>query len=497
MADQADSWVAISGAFEGPRGNAQQPTSLQITAEQAAQLLGVGRSTAYELVRNGDLEFIRRRRRVVVLLTHLAERQGVDRKLCWFDRADRSPAGCRAGTPTGAPQGNLSMCARWNCRFAVILGSTRPAFEYAAGYLCTGSRGGQGPRIQTGDAFARCPRSGLVGRRTLTPDLSRLGRCCHTPSLSSAQDPALGGAVVRKMTPAQYNAWARQENAKRKRAVDAHNAEVRRVNARNERAVADHNRRVAAHNKQVVADYNRRARAHNDRLRREIAKLNATTSIRHATYRQSVTTLRASFGQLEEAADNASWSGAEDLLDLSESETANSVAALNALLTDAESDPVKDEEVAALRSTVITGELGALSHDLDARWRGALFSLHPDNPDASRHFCTSARELLGSLLEAVAPDAEVLAVDPHCERTPQGSISRRAHVRHCLNRRGGHDPVLEEFIEADLDNILSLFAEFNSGTHGVAGRFDMTGLTAIKVRVEGAIQFVSRIAAAA
>lgn len=303
--------------------------------------------------------------------------------------------------------------------------------------------------------------------------------------------------MVRKMTPAQYNAWARQENAKRKRAVDAHNAEVRRVNARNERAVADHNRRVAAHNKRVVTDYNRRARAHNDRLRREIARLNATTSSRHPTYQQSVTTLRNSFGRLARAADDASWNGDEDLLDLSESETANSVAALNALLSDTESDPVKDEEVAQLRSTVIAGELSALSHDLDARWRGALFSLHPDNPDASRHFCTSARELLGSLLEAVAPDDEVLAADPLCDLTPQRSISRRARVRHCLNRRGGNDPALEEFIEADLDNILSLFAEFNSGTHGVAGRFDMSGLTAIKVRVEGAIQFVSRIAAAA
>jgi hypothetical protein len=272
---------------------------------------------------------------------------------------------------------------------------------------------------------------------------------------------------------------------------------VRRVNTHNQRVVEDHNRKVAAHNNQVVADYNRRARAHNDRLQREIARLNATTSVRHTTYQRSVTTLRQSFGQLEAAADATSWKGAEDLLDLSESETANSVAALNALLADPTSDPVKTEHVAALRSTVITDELGAFGHDLDARWRGALFSLHPDNPDASRHFCTSARELLSSLLEAVAPDAEILTVDPHCDRTPQGSISRRARVRHCLTRRGGYDPALEAFIEADLDNVLSLFSEFNSGTHGVAGRFDMTGLTAIKMRVEGAIQFVSRIASAA
>jgi excisionase family DNA binding protein len=39
---------------------------LTITVEQAAHLLGVGRSTAYELVRHGDLKCIRLRRRIAV-----------------------------------------------------------------------------------------------------------------------------------------------------------------------------------------------------------------------------------------------------------------------------------------------------------------------------------------------------------------------------------------------------------------------------------------------
>ncbi|MBK5223178.1 MAG: hypothetical protein JJE52_09945 [Acidimicrobiia bacterium] len=299
------------------------------------------------------------------------------------------------------------------------------------------------------------------------------------------------------MTPTQYNAWVRQENARRKRAVDAYNSDVRRLNAHNERVVADHNRKADAHNKRVVADHNRRVRQHNERLRREVARLNASTPVRQTTYHHSVSTLRQSFSQLEAAADASSWTGHGDLVDLGEAETANSVAALNALLGDPTTDPVKAEQVAALRSTVIGDELRSFDEDLDARWRGALFSLHPDNPDASRHFCTSARELLTSLLETVAPDADVLAADPNCARTPEGSVSRRARVRHCLDRRGGYEPALEEFIETDLDNVVSLFAEFNAGTHGNAGRFDLTRLTAIKLRVEGAIQFVSRIASPA
>lgn len=38
------------------------------------------------------------------------------------------------------------------------------------------------------------------------------------------------------------------------------------------------------------------------------------------------------------------------------------------------------------------------------RWKGALFSLSPTNPDAAQHFCTSAREVLTSMLDIAAPD---------------------------------------------------------------------------------------------
>jgi hypothetical protein len=268
------------------------------------------------------------------------------------------------------------------------------------------------------------------------------------------------------------------------------------VNAHNERVVADYNRKANAHNQRVVAEYNRRTRAHRDRLRREVARPNSTGGNRHTTYQASVTLLRQSFGQLEVAVESPTWAGANDLFDFSESETANSVAALNKLLSNEQSDQLAEEQIASLRSTVIRDELASFGGDLDARWRGALFALHPDNPDASRHFCTSARELLSSFLESIAPDEDVLAADPECVRTPHGSVSRRARVRHCLNRRGGFDPALEDFIEADFDNVLSLFSEFNSGTHGEAGRFDLNALVAIKLRVEGAIQFVSRIGSA-
>jgi excisionase family DNA binding protein len=45
---------------------------LTLTVEQAAKLLGIGRSTAYELVHTGDIPSLRLGRRIVVPRTRLA-----------------------------------------------------------------------------------------------------------------------------------------------------------------------------------------------------------------------------------------------------------------------------------------------------------------------------------------------------------------------------------------------------------------------------------------
>jgi len=63
-------------------------------------------------------------------------------------------------------------------------------------------------------------------------------------------------------------------------------------------------------------------------------------------------------------------------------------------------------------------------------------------------------------------------------------------------RQDTYDPALEAVLKADLENVVSLFDQFISGTHKAAWRFDLVALTAKKRRVEGAIQFVSRISAA-
>lgn len=297
-----------------------------------------------------------------------------------------------------------------------------------------------------------------------------------------------------RRTPAQIRSQLRQAQQKQRRAVDAHNRQVRK-------AVSDRSSSVRKAN-QEINRYNAKARAHNakvrsnrERLRREVARLNVgprTQTVR-VRYRTSVEHLTSSFEALERDASLEGWTESE-VYDLSSAEAANSVAALNALLEHDSTADASDDEIDELQATRVGSELADLNEDLDARWRGALFSLNPRNPDAARHFCTSAREMLSDILSTVAPTDRVLADDPDCDRTDEGKITRRARVRYCLRRSGLLVDGLTDFVEEDMDNVLALFREFNDGTHGVAGRFSLAQLRTLKVRVEDAALFVLRIA---
>lgn len=292
--------------------------------------------------------------------------------------------------------------------------------------------------------------------------------------------------MVRRITPAQARSKLRQAQQKQRQAVSRYHAVVRKYNRDVKRAVDNYNREATAHNARV--------RANRQRLKREVARLNSSsTTRRYVVYQRSVSTLQQSFARIDASAEAGTWQGGTDLLDLTEGETANSVAVLNALL--AESDPDGGTDVnGSLQGTIITGELLQISPDLNARWHGALYSLNPSNPDAARHFCTSAREILTTILESAAPDDQVIAANPHADMTPEGRVTRRARIRHCLDRRGTYDAQLETFVNDDLENVLELFRDFNEGTHGTAGRFDLLQLGTIKKRVEDAILFLHRVA---
>lgn len=320
--------------------------------------------------------------------------------------------------------------------------------------------------------------------------------------------------MARRMTPAEYERWVRQQQNSQRDAIRRYNQEVDRVNRANraaaEKYVRDYNRevdRVNQHNKRVVDDHNRRVRQDNqnaaaavskynnavraynaqverDRQRR-ISALRAVLSPRYVEVRQSTFELSERFDSVERSAGTASYA---DLLALSEKEANNSAAVAEALVAEEPKAPENAQD------TGILEYLAGFSQDLSDRWRGALFSMNPGNPDAGRHFCTSVREIFSEILDNWADSNDVREANPNCELTPNGRPSRRAKICYLLNRKGADSPEMLGFVEKDIDDIIQLFHVFNEATHGPAGKHGFARLQSIRQRVEGGIMFLAAVA---
>ena len=287
--------------------------------------------------------------------------------------------------------------------------------------------------------------------------------------------------MARRITASQLRSKIRQSQARQKRAIDDYNRAVRGHNRKVQRAIGDYNRAVRAHNSKV--------RAHRQRLRSELARLRGRSS---STYSSSARVLYQSFTRIETRFGSATATDREkSFLEASEREAANSLAVANAL----EGNEAEDQggESSALGDTLIDDELRRISPDLDRRWRGALFSLSPWNPDAARHFCTSAREVFTRFLDLHAPDHDVVRAFPTCDMAPNGRPTRRMRLKLLLLGQGLDGPESEEFASRDVDNVLELFRVFNDGTHGSAGTFSLAQLVTVKRRVEDSILFLASL----
>jgi hypothetical protein len=119
--------------------------------------------------------------------------------------------------------------------------------------------------------------------------------------------------------------------------------------------------------------------------------------------------------------------------------------------------------------------------------------MDPKNPDAARHFCTSAREVFTRRLELQAPDQDVFQALPGCDTTRDGRPTRRSRIKLLLTRQGMQLEEFEDFVDQDVENVLELFQVFNDGTHGSAGKYSLPQLRAVKRRVEHGIQFLTSL----
>lgn len=291
--------------------------------------------------------------------------------------------------------------------------------------------------------------------------------------------------MAQRYSASQIRSKMRQAQQKQRQAINKYNQDVRRYNQGVKNAVNKYNQAVRAHNARV--------RANRQRIKNELARFSrqSTTTTRYVVYRTSVETLHESYTSLENYADSQQLDPRYNrVLDLSERETANSIEVTNHILGDENAGDTPADE---LENAELLDGLRKISPDLDDRWNGAVFALNPRNPDAARHFCTSAREIITQILEIKAPDADVFAMLPTCDKTERGNPTRRSKIRYFLHRQGMTEDTLEEFVENDMENILQLFRVFNDGAHGSAGTFDFPHLNAIKRRVEDGIMFLTEI----
>lgn len=293
--------------------------------------------------------------------------------------------------------------------------------------------------------------------------------------------------MARRYSPSQIRSKLRQAQQKQKQAINKYNQEVRRHNQNVKNAVNKYN--------QAVRTYNAQVRANRQHIKNELSRLSrqpiTITTTRFTVYRTSVNTLYESYVRLENYADSEQFDpNYNRFLELSERETANSLEVTNHIFGDENAEDAFADE---LEDGELLDGLRSVKPDLDDRWKGAVFALNPRNPDAARHFCTSAREIITQILELNAPDEDVFRLLPGCEITDRGNPTRRSKIRYFLHRQGMTEDTLEDFVENDMENIIQLFRIFNDGTHGSAGAFDLLQLNTIKKRVEGGIKFLMEI----
>lgn len=290
--------------------------------------------------------------------------------------------------------------------------------------------------------------------------------------------------MAKRINISQLKSKLRQLESKQRQAISKYNQEVRRHNQNVRNAVNKYNN--------AVRQYNARVRANRQKIINELNRLKSRTTVRYQVLHTSTLTLNTAYQTLERhECEFENRPFGNQFLDLSERENANSLAVSNILESEDQQGTTDDEE--ELASTVITNELISISPDLDSRWRGALFSLSPRNPDASRHFCTSAREIFIHILDHFAPDSEVISRFPNCEKTDNGQPTRRWKIKHILVNAGLASEQAVDFVDEDVTNVLQLFRVFNDGTHGTAGRFEFTQLRAIKERVESGLVYLTTI----
>ena len=150
------------------------------------------------------------------------------------------------------------------------------------------------------------------------------------------------------------------------------------------------------------------------------------------------------------------------------------------------------EEQAKIESqtrTAIEKNLAVINPKLLQLWHGAVKATESNNPERTRHALTSLRALFDHLLDVLAPKERVSKwiTDPKdfMDKASSKEPTRRARLKFIY--ASIDTPEFGAFLKADITSVLSLYAVFNDGTHGLDSAYSDAQLYMIFRRFEGAI----------
>ena len=281
--------------------------------------------------------------------------------------------------------------------------------------------------------------------------------------------------MVKRMNISQLNSKMRQIQNKT-------NQQLKRIQR-------DTERQIKRETTKMINDYKKNIRKNYQKLQQELNRFNNS---QHMTtkYTISVRNLNSSYEKVNATYNQLNSTTKEkEIFNYIEQENVNNLTVANMLISSEAEEDIDTE----LQDNVIGNQLKKLSDDLNNRWLGAIFALNPHNPDATRHFCTSTREIFTEIFDKYAKDKEVFSIFPDCDKTDRGNATRKSKIKYFLYKKGIDIKNADEFIDNDIDNILELYHILSNGTHGEAGRYSIIQLKAIKKRVEDGINFLCSI----
>ena len=208
--------------------------------------------------------------------------------------------------------------------------------------------------------------------------------------------------------------------------------EVKKVERQFKQEINNYNR--------AVRNYNSNVRSNQNKIQREFNRMEYTYII-NTNYYVLTKLVHDVYTEINNSYDDGYID--EEIFNAIENEDANNLELSNVVLNNNEVENLDIE----LDESKISKKLVKISTDLDNRWKGALFSLNPNNPEATRHFCTSTREILKVLIDDNIKDKDVIDNNLQCKKT-------------------------------------------NYGTHGHSNRYSLNQLKSFKKRFEDSISFI-------